>query len=227
VGFGPLIDLEPLLLSFEVASLATCIASVLGVAIAGLLATTRVWGRELIDAAITAPMVLPPTVLGYYLLVLLGRESALGHAFEAMTGTAIVFSRGGAVIAATIGALPLISKAARAALESVDVRLIGAARTLGASRLRAFFTISLPLSRRGILAGVMLGFARALGDFGVTLMIAGNIPGQTRTGSLAIYDAVLSGRDADATQLSLIMTALAMSVLIFVGYLTKERRDGF
>jgi molybdate transport system permease protein len=222
-----LIDLQALLLSFEVAALATCIASVFGVAIAGLLSVPRVWGRELIDAAITAPMVLPPTVLGYYLLVLLGRESALGHAFEALTGSPIVFTRGGAVVAATIGALPLICKAARAALESVDVRLVGAARTLGASRLRAFFTVSLPLSRRGILAGVMLGFARALGDFGVTLMIAGNIPGQTRTASLAIYDAVLSGRDADATSLSLIMTALAMSVLVGVGFLTKQRQDGF
>ena len=222
-----MIDFEPLLLSFEVAALATGFASVLGVALAALLANPRTWGREWIDAAITAPMVLPPTVLGYYLLVLLGRESALGHAFESLTGAPIVFSRGGAVVAATIGALPLISKAARAALESVDVRLIGAARTLGASHFRAFFTISLPLSRRGILAGVMLGFARALGDFGVTLMVAGNIPGQTRTASLAIYDAVLSGRDADATHLSLIMTALAMAVLIAVGYLTKQRRDGF
>ena len=227
MGFGPLIDLAPLLLSFEVASLATCFASVFGIGIAALLAMPRVWGRELIDAAITAPMVLPPTVLGYYLLVVLGRESAIGQAFEALTGTAIVFSRGGAVVAATIGALPLICKAARAALESVDVRLIGAARTLGASASRAFFTVTVPLARRGILAGVMLGFARALGDFGVTLMIAGNIPGQTRTASLAIYDAVLSGRDADATRLSLIMTALAMTVLIAVGYLTKQRRDGF
>lgn len=222
-----MIDLEPLLLSFEVAALATCFASVLGVAIAALLSLPRVWGRELIDAAITAPMVLPPTVLGYYVLVLLGRESAIGHWFETLTGSPIVFTRGGAVVAAAIGALPLISKAARAALESVDVRLVGAARTLGASQLRAFLTVSLPLSRRGIVAGVMLGFARALGDFGITLMVAGNIPGQTRTASLAIYDAVLSGRDEDATQLSLIMTALAMGVLIFVGYLTKQRRDGF
>ena len=222
-----MIDLQPLLLSFEVAAIATALASVLGVAVAALLAAPRVWGRELIDAAITAPMVLPPTVLGYYLLVLLGRESPLGHAFEAVTGTPIVFSRGGAVVAAMIGALPLISKAARAALESVDVRLVGAARTLGAGRLRAFFTISLPLSRPGILAGMMLGFARALGDFGVTLMVAGNIPGETRTASLAIYDAVLSGRDADATLLSLIMTVIAMSVLIAVGLLTRQRQNGF
>jgi molybdate transport system permease protein len=222
-----LIDLEPLLLSFEVATLATCLATVLGVAIAGALAEPQVWGRELIDASITAPMVLPPTVLGYYLLVLLGRESALGHGFEALFGTPIVFSRGGAVLAATIGALPLITKAARAALEAVDMRLVGAARTLGASRLRAFFSVSLPLSRRGIIAGIMLGFARALGDFGVTLMVAGNIPGQTRTASLAIFDAVLSGQDADATRLSLIMTALAMAVLISASYLTRQRRDGF
>lgn len=222
-----MIDLESLLLSFEVATVASCVASVLGVGIAALLTMPRIWGRELLDAAITAPMVLPPTVLGYYLLVLLGRQSALGHAFEALTGTPIVFTRGGAVIAATVGALPLVSKAARAALESVDQRLVGAARTLGASPARVFFTVNLPLARRGILAGTMLGFARALGDFGVTLMVAGNIPGQTRTGSLAIYDAVLSGRDAEAMQLSLIMTALAMGVLIGVGYLTKQRRDGF
>jgi molybdate transport system permease protein len=222
-----LIDLEPLVLSFEVATLATCLATALGIAVAGALAEPRVWGRELIDAAITAPMVLPPTVLGYYLLVLLGRESALGHAFEMLFGSPIVFTRGGAVLAAALGAFPLIAKAARAALEAVDMRLVGAARTLGAGRLRAFISVSLPLARRGILAGIMLGFTRALGDFGVTLMVAGNIPGQTRTASLAIFDAVLSGRDTDATRLSLIMTALAMLVLIGASYLTRQRRDGF
>jgi molybdate transport system permease protein len=222
-----LIDLEPLLLSFEVAVVATCLASALGVAIAGVLTLPRVCGREVIDAAITAPMVLPPTVLGYYLLVLLGRESVIGHAFEALFGSPIVFTRMGAVVAAAIGALPLIAKAARAALEGVDRTLVGAARTLGASWTRAFFTVSLPLARRGITAGVMLGFARALGDFGVTLMVAGNIPGQTRTASLAIYDAVLSGRDADATELALIMTALAMVVLIGAGHLTQRRSSGF
>ena len=222
-----MIALEPLLLSFEVATLATVFATALGVTLGGLLATPRVWGRELIDAAVTAPMVLPPTVLGYYLLVLLGRESAIGHAFEALTGSSIVFTRTGAVVAATLGALPLISKAARAALESVDVRLIGAARTLGASNLRAFFSISLPLARRGIVSGILLGFARALGDFGATLMVAGNIPGQTRTASLAIYDAVLAGRDDDATHLALIMTGLAVAVLVGASYLTRQRRDGF
>jgi molybdate transport system permease protein len=220
-----LIDLEPLALSFEVAIVATAIASALGVALAGVLTLPRLIGREVIDSAITAPMVLPPTVLGYYLLVALGRESAIGHLFEALFGTPIVFSRGGAVVAATIGALPLITKASRAALESVDARLVDAARTLGASSLRGFLRVSLPLARRGIFAGVMLGFARALGDFGVTLMVAGNIPGRTRTASLAIYDAVLAGRDADATRLSLIMTALAIAVLVVAAHLTRSRSD--
>lgn len=221
-----MIDLEPLALSFEVAAIATCLATVLGLALAGLLTLPRIWGRELIDAAITAPMVLPPTVLGYYLLVLLGRESAIGRTFEAVFGSPIVFSRGGAVLAAAIGALPLITRASRAALEGVDARFVAAARTLGAGSLRAFLSVSLPLARRGIAAGVLLGFARALGDFGVTLMVAGNIPGQTRTASLAIYDAVLSGRDADATHLALIMTALAMTVLIGAGYLMQRRQGG-
>ena len=219
--------LEPLLLSFEVAVLATAIATVLGVVLGGLLARPQLWAREVIDAVVTAPMVLPPTVLGYYLLVLLGRESAIGHTFEALTGSAIVFTPGGAVVAATVGALPLISKAARAALEWVDVRLVGAARTLGASPFRAFMSVSLPLARRGFTSGVLLGFARALGDFGVTLMVAGNIPGQTRTASLAIYDAVLAGRDDDAARLALIMTTLAVAVLIGASYLTRQRRDGF
>ena len=220
-----MIDLEPLALSFEVALAATASATVIGVSCAGVLTVKRFRGRELLDAAITAPMVLPPTVLGYYLLVLLGRASALGHAFERLFGSTIVFTRGGAVLAATIGALPLITKSARAALENVDFRLIGAARSLGASPLRAFTTVSLPLARRGIAAGVMLGFARALGDFGVTLMVAGNIPGYTRTASLAIYDAVLAGRDEDALWLSAILTLLAIAILVFAGYWTQGARD--
>lgn len=222
-----MIDLEPLLLSFEVATLATALATLLGVGIAARLASPRFWGREAIDAVITAPLVLPPTVLGYYLLVLLGREGVIGRAFEALTGGTIVFSRGGAVVAATIGALPFVTKAARVALESVDPRLIGAARTLGAGRARAFVSVSLPLAKRGILAGVMLGFARALGDFGVTLMVAGNIPGQTRTASLAIYDAVLAGRDSEATELSLIMTGIAIAISIAASLLTRPRPHGF
>jgi len=220
-------DVEPLLLSFGVAFVATAIAGVLGVALGGLLAARRVWGREFIDAAVTAPMVLPPTVLGYYLLCSVGRASFVGKMIETLFGSPLVFTRAGCVLAASIGALPLVTKAARAAIEDVDLRLLGAARTLGAGPVRAFFTVSLPLARRGILAGILLGFARALGDFGVTLMIAGNIPGRTQTASLAIYDAVLSGHDDEATRLSVTITALAVLVLVLASQLNRRRRDEF
>jgi molybdate transport system permease protein len=157
------------------------ISAVLGTALAAMLASKRVPGRDLLDVLITAPMVLPPTVLGYYVLVSLGRRSALGGAFESLTGATIVFTQTGAVVAATIGALPLVVKSARAALEAVDPVLVLAVRTLGASPLRAFLTVQLPLALGGIVAGLMLGFARSLGDFGVTLMVAGDIPGETQT----------------------------------------------
>jgi molybdate transport system permease protein len=213
----------PLALSFEVAALATVIAGALGVALGGALAQGRLPARDLVDALVTAPMVLPPTVLGYYVLVSLGRQSAAGRAFEALTGSTIVFSRTGLVVAATLAALPFVTKSARAAMEDVDPRLVAAAQTLGASPLRAFLTVTLPLSSGGVAAGLALGFARALGDFGVTLMVAGNIPGVTRTGSLAIYDAVQAGRDAEAAGLVGAMTSIALFVLYGVNKATRRR----
>ncbi len=213
----------PLVLSFEIAVVATFFAGVLGIALAGVLARFRLPGSTLIEALFTVPMVLPPTVLGYYLLVALGRGSVLGRAFEAVTGTSIVFTVTGAVVAATLAALPFVVKSARAAMDEVDPRLIGAAQTLGATPLRVFFTIVLPLSSSGVVAGLTLGFARALGDFGVTLMVAGNLPGLTQTGSLAIYDAVQSNRDTDAAGMVLVMTALAIAALWWVGRLTRRR----
>src|SRR5262249_39972798 len=152
------------------------IAALSGVALAALLAHPRMPGRDLIDALTTAPMVLPPTVLGYYLLVSLGRHSQLGQSYERLTGRSIVFTVTGAIVAATLGSLPMVIKASRAALENVDATLVKAARTLGAGPIRALLTVQLPLAKRGILAGITLGFARALGDFGVTLMVAGDIP---------------------------------------------------
>lgn len=215
---------HPLLLSFEVAGLGTLLAAAIGIGAAAVLALRRFPGRNLLDVLITAPMVLPPTVLGYYVLVLLGRASPVGRAFEDLTGVAIVFTRIGAVVAATIGALPLITKSARAALEGVDPVLVRAARTLGAGPVRAFFTIQLPLASRGIAAGLMLGFARSLGDFGVTLMVAGNIPGETQTASLAIYDAIQAGRDADARGLIAVLTAFAVVALFAANHLTETTR---
>ncbi len=216
-------NVDPLLLSFEVAVVAIGIAGVLGVGIAWLMSSTRFFGSDVLDALITAPMVLPPTVLGYYLLLGIGRNSTLGGAYEALTGSPLVFTKTAAIVAATIAALPFVVKTARTAMEDVDARLLGAAATLGASPVRVFWTISLPLCRGGILAGLALGFARALGDFGVTLMIAGNIPGLTQTGALAIYDAVQANREAEAAGMVAVMSAAAF-VALYAGTKLVGRR---
>ncbi len=205
-------------------AIATLIAGVLGVALAGLLSQRRFPGAQLLDAVLNAPLVLPPTVLGYYLLILLGRESALGRAYEAVTGSSIVFTRTGATCAAALAALPFVARSARAALESLEPRFGEVAATLGAPPLRAFLRVLLPLSSRGILAGLTLGFARSLGDFGVTLMVAGNIPGHTQTASLAIYDAIQAGRDAQAGGLAAIMTTLAVLALYAINKLSPVAR---
>jgi molybdate transport system permease protein len=212
------------LLSFQVSLLATSIATVLGVALAGLLTQRRFAGAELLDAVLNVPLVLPPTVLGYYLLVLLGRESPLGRAYEAVTGSSIVFTVTGATVAAALSALPFVARSARAALQTLDPRFTEAAATLGARPLRAFTRVSLPLASRGILAGVTLGFARSLGDFGVTLMVAGNIPGHTQTASLAIYDAVQAGRDGQAGALAAVLTAVAILALYAINKLSHRPR---
>jgi molybdate transport system permease protein len=216
-------NLEPLLLSFQIAVVATCIAGAVGVPMAGLMSRARFVGADLLDVIITAPMVLPPTVLGYYLLLAVGRNSTFGRAYETLTGSSLVFTRTAAVLAGAIAALPFVVKAARAAMEDVDPRLLAAAATLGASPLKVFWTVVLPLSRNGILAGLTLGFARALGDFGVTLMVAGNIPGRTQTGSLAIYDAVQANRESEAAGMALLMTAFAM-VALYAGTKLVRRR---
>jgi molybdate transport system permease protein len=214
--------LGPLLLSFEVSLVATLIAGVLGVALAALLARPRFPGAQLLDAVLNAPLVLPPTVLGYYLLSVLGRESGLGRAFERVTGSPIVFTRTGAICAAALAALPFVARSARAALQSVEPRFGEAAATLGAPPLRAFRRVLLPLASRGILAGLTLGFARSLGDFGVTLMVAGNIPGHTQTASLAIYDAIQAGRDGEAAGLAAILTTLAVVALYLINLLSRK-----
>lgn len=214
---------EPLILSFQVTAVATLVAGVLGVSLAGAIARKGFPGSDLLDVLITAPMLLPPTVLGYYLLVSLGRESLLGRGYESLTGSPLVFSKGAAVLAATIAAFPFVVKSARAAMEDVDPRLLGAAATLGATPLRVFVTIVLPLSRNGLLAGLTLGAARALGDFGVTLMLAGNIAGLTQTGSLAIYDAIQANKESEAAGMVAVMTAIAVAALYGAIKLTRRR----
>lgn len=211
-------SLQPIALSLEVALLAVALAGVVGVAAAAWLTAARFKGKELVDALFTAPMVLPPTVLGYYLLVVLGGSGPIASVWTALTGGPLVFSFSGAVVAAAVGAFPFVVKGARASLADVDGRLVAAARTLGASPARTFFTVQLPLARRGLAAGLALAFARALGDFGVTLMVAGNLPGRTRTGALAIYDALQAGRDGDAALLAAVMTVLGVVVVVAVNF---------
>jgi molybdate transport system permease protein len=181
--------------------------------------------RDLLDAITSAPMVMPPTVLGYYVLVALGRNSAIGRAWEALTGSSIVFTRTGAVVAATLGAVPLVVRSARAALEGVDPTLLKAARTLGAGPLRVFLTVHLPLAARGIIAGVTLAFARSLGDFGVTLMVAGDIPGETQTAALAIYDMIQAHQEAAAAGMVAVLTSTTILAMYAVNKLTAVRRD--
>ncbi len=217
------IDWFPLWLSLRVAALATLIAMCAGGWLAYVLANRTFRGKEVLDAAITLPLVLPPTVLGYYLLVLLGRDSTAGKLYEAIFGVSLVFTWQAAVVAALLHSAPLLIKSTRAALESVDHTYERAARNLGASEWRLFWLVTLPLARRSILAAAALAFARALGDFGITLMVAGNIPGRTQTVALAIYDAVESGNGTLARALVLVISAVALAILSLSNVLSPKQ----
>ena len=212
----------PLLLSLKVAGLATLLNLVLGVAAAYGLSRWRSPVRDFIDSVLTLPLVLPPTVMGYYLLVLFGRRGTFGAWLESM-GIQLVFTWQGAVLASTVVAFPLVLKAARAAFESVDHQLEDAARVLGVSEAGVFLRVSLPLATRGIMAGVLLAFARALGEFGATLMVAGNLPGRTQTLSVAIYEAVQAGDDGAATLLVVITSITCVVLLMLAGRLVPDR----
>jgi molybdate transport system permease protein len=215
-----------LALSLKVAGCATLIDLVLGVAAGFLLARRRFPGRELLDTLLTLPMVMPPTVLGYYLLVLIGRHGWLGAWLHERFGINLIFTWQGATIAAAIVIFPLVFKPARAAFEAVDGQLEQAARVLGVSEAALFFRVTLPLAWRGILAGLLLGFARALGEFGATLMVAGSIPGRTQTLSIAVYEAVQAGQDDTANLLVLLTSVVCIAVLLTAGRLAPGRLAG-
>lgn len=216
--------LAPLLLSLQVAFIATLLTGVIGVALAAGIARWQSRWREWLDALFMLPLVLPPTVLGYYLIVLVGRNGAFGQWLEQTWDVVLIFSWQGAVLAASIVSLPLIYRTARAAFEEVNVSLENAGRSLGLSEWQVFWRISLPLAWRGIVAGLMLTFARAMGEFGATLMVAGNLPGKTQTLSVAVYDAVQAGNDAQAWGLTAIISVLCMAVLIISGHLLRPAR---
>ena len=212
-------------LSLKVAGLATLLNIVLGTAAGFALARWRFAGRDVLDTLLTLPMVMPPTVLGYYLLVLLGRNGPIGGWLQNTFGINLIFTWQGAVIAAMVVTFPLVFKPARAAFEGVSPQLEQAARVLGLRERSVFFRVSLPLAWRGILAGVLLAFARALGEFGATLMVAGSLPGKTQTLSIAVYEAVQAGEDALANQLVLLISMVCILILLAVGRLARAR-DG-
>lgn len=210
-------------LSLRVAGLATAVDLVLGVALGWLLARRRFPGRDVLDTVCTLPMVLPPTVLGYYLLVLLGSRGWLGGWLQEVFGMHLIFTWQGAVVAAAVVAFPLVFKPARAAFEAVDGHLEQAARVLGVSEWGIFWRVTLPLAWRGILAGLLLAFARALGEFGATLMVAGSIPGKTQTLSIAVYEAVQAGQDDVANRLVVLISGVCVVVLLSAGRLAPGR----
>jgi molybdate transport system permease protein len=212
-----------LALTLKVAGWATALNLVLGVGVGYALARWRFPGRELADAVLTLPMVMPPTVLGYYMLVLIGTQGPIGTWLLEHFGIRMIFTWQAAVIAATVVSFPLVFKSARAAFETVDPQLEDAARLLGISELAVFFRVSLPLAWRGVLAGLLLSFARALGEFGATLMVAGSIPGKTQTLSIAVYEAVQAGQDDTANFLVAVTSLVCVSVLLSAGRLVPGR----
>jgi len=215
------VELFPILLSLRVATLSTFLAGLLGVGVAWLLARKRFPGRTLLESVVVLPLILPPTVVGFYLLLLLGRSGPLGARLEAV-GLEIVFTWRAAVIAATLASFPLVVKAVQAAFEAVDPRIEAAARTLRPAA-SVFFTVTLPLAWRGILAGMILAFARGMGEFGITLMLAGSIPGRTQTLPLAIYDAVQANDLAQANALALITIGIVTALLFVLSRLPRAR----
>ena len=215
-----------LALTLKVAGWATAINLLLGVAVGYALSRWRFRGLDVIDAVLTLPMVLPPTVLGYYLLVLLGRRGAIGQWLQQNLGIELIFTWQGSVIAASVVAFPLVFKAARAAFENVEPTLEQAARVLGLSEVAVFFRVTLPLAWRGILSGTLLAFARATGEFGATLMVAGSIIGETQTLSIAVYEAVQAGQDQTANFLVLVTSVSCLAILLGAGYLAPGRIAG-
>ena len=218
--------LSPLWLTLKVAALATTLALILGVSAARALGRKDGLARDAAESLLTLPLVLPPTVLGYYLLVVLGRNGAIGGWLHDAFGISLIFTWQGATIAAAVAAFPLILRAARAAFREVDPQLERAARTLGLNETAVFFRVSLPLAWRGICAGALLAFARAMGEFGATLMVAGSLPGRTQTLSIAIYNAVMAGDDATAQTLVLVALVVAVVALVLAAQVLQRSHRG-
>jgi molybdate transport system permease protein len=217
----------PLWLSLQIATIAMIVSLVVGTALSLVLRWRRLPLPDFFDALVSAPLVLPPTVLGYYLLVSLGPDSLIGRAYHAVFGSTITFTFTGAVIAATVGSLPLVVRSVRVGLDSVEPNLLAAARTLGASPVRVLFTVTLPLAAPGLIAGAMLAFARALGDYGMTQMVAGTrIEGlwldTTSPASIFVYDQLVANHEAAARNMAIVTTLVGVSLLFIANRVTRK-----
>ncbi len=213
---------ETVVLTLRVAIVATLLNLPLALALAWLVVKKRVRGAFILEVLASLPLAVPPVVVGYMLLLLLGRRGPIGSLVESALGLEIAFTWVAAVLAAAIVSFPLVSRAVMTAMEEVDERLERSARTLGAGTVRVALTITLPLAHRGILAGILLGFIRALSEFGATIIVAGNIPGKTQTVPLAIYDNIQLGRGEDTMFLVLVALALALATLAAHNWLLRR-----
>lgn len=217
-----LTDLGPLMLTAKLAALTTLILLIVGTPVAWWLANTKVKIKPVIEAIVALPIVLPPTVLGFYLLVLLGPQGSIGGWWFELTGKTLTFSFSGLVIASVIYSLPFVVQPIQNAFESVGKGMMEAAYTLGARPVDAFFTVAVPLAKRGFLTGGVLGFAHTLGEFGVVLMVGGNIPGETRVVSIAIYDHVETLEYTQAHIMSGILLGFAFLAMLLM-YVVNHR----
>ncbi len=217
-----MVDPFPIWLSLQVSLTATALTLLVGIPIAWLLARTRFPGRDALGALVIFPLVLPPTVLGYYLLLVIGSRGPIGRGLGAL-GIELAFTWRAAVLAACVGSIALLIKSAQAGFETVDQRLEQAARTLGRSEWSIFWSVTLPLAWRSVLAGTILAFCRAVGEFGITLMVAGSIPGRTQTLPLAIYDYVQANQMGEANALALISLGLVVGLVLGLSRLARLR----
>ena len=217
-------DISLILLTLQIAVVATAINLPIAIGLSWLIVKRRVRGSFLLDVLVSLPLALPPVVSGYFLLLLLGREGPVGSLIRDILGVDIVFTWVAAALASAVVSFPLMARGVMTAIEGVDERLERSARSLGAGALRVAFTITLPLAYRGIMAGVLLGFVRALSEFGATIVVAGNIPGRTQTLPLAIFEKVQLGRDADALRLVGVSIALAVATILVHNWLLSKSR---
>ena len=217
-------DISLILLTLQIAVVATVINLPIAIGLSWLIVKRRVRGSFLLDVLVSLPLALPPVVSGYFLLLLLGREGPVGSLIRDILGVDIVFTWVAAALASAVVSFPLMARGVMTAIEGVDERLERSARSLGAGAFRVAFTITLPLAYRGIMAGVLLGFVRALSEFGATIVVAGNIPGRTQTLPLAIFEKVQLGRDADALRLVGVSIALAVATILVHNWLLSKSR---